>query len=247
MRIVSLVPSLTELIAELGRIGDLVGRTRYCVEPAGRIESVEELGGTKNPDLDRIEELRPDLVVMSAEENRREDYLRLQSAGLQVFVVHPRTVAGAARMIDELGRRIGAGRAARDLSRRCVEAAGGAPAEPLGVFCPIWRAPWMTFGGRTYVADVLRTCGYRSVFDDEDRDFFEVSLEQVALRRPHAVLLPDEPYRFSLEHRTELREAGIDVPAVLIDGRDLSWYGPRIPRALARLRALRRELARSSD
>ncbi len=247
MRIVSLVPSISELIADFGLLSDLVGRTRYCVEPAGRIDAVEAVGGTKNPDIDRILALQPDLVVMSAEENRREDYQRLEREGVRVHVVHPRTVVGAAEMIEELGGLVGALGAASVLARRCraavEESMTQAADAPIDVFCPIWRRPWMTFGGGTYAGDVLRVCGFRNVFESDSRDFFEVSLEQVIRCRPRVVLLPDEPYRFTASHAAELACSGLEACCFSIDGRDLSWYGPRIPGALVRLRAIRREIA----
>ena len=108
VRIVSLVPSLTETLASWGLLGQrLAGRTRYCVEPAGAIDTVEVVGGTKNPDIMRIRELRPDLVVVNREENRREDYDALVAAGLNVHVTHPRTVGEAADMLEDLGRVVG--------------------------------------------------------------------------------------------------------------------------------------------
>ena len=122
----------------------MAGRTRYCVEPAGAIEAVEVVGGTKNPDIMRIRELRPDLVVVNREENRREDYDALVAAGLNVHVTHPRTVGEAADMLEDLGRVVGAPRHGVDLAGRCREACAVALAAangsaPASVFCPITR------------------------------------------------------------------------------------------------------------
>lgn len=245
-RIVSLVPSLTETLADMGLLDRLVGRTRYCLEPSGAVEAVAPVGGTKNPDLAGIIALEPDLVVMNAEENRLEDYQALAAAGLNVYVTHPRTVGEAAAMLAELGRMAGADAAGRRLERACMDALGevvesaSRSARP-SAFCPIWRNPWMTFHRATYVGDVLRTVGFRNVYADDldtGADFFSVDLEDVAGRQPQIVLLPDEPYVFGAEHAKELADRGIGADHALIDGKDLSWYGPRLPSALRRLARL---------
>jgi len=245
-RIVSLVPSLTETLVEFGLLDRLVGRTRYCSEPSALIHAVTTVGGTKNPDVAAILALEPDLVVMNAEENRIEDYNALAGAGLNVHVTHPRTVADAAAMLGTLGRVAGADAAGRRLERACLAALGeareaAARAKRPRVFCPIWRNPWMTFHRRTYVGDVLASVGFDNVFADQsdaEGDFFAVELAAVREKRPNLVLLPDEPYVFGAEHVEELRAQGIGEDFRLIDGKDLSWYGPRLPRALRTLRAL---------
>lgn len=243
-RIVSLVPSLTETLAHYGLIDRLVGRTRYCTEPRGEIEAVATVGGTKNPDVAAIIALDPDLVVMNAEENRIEDYRALAAAGLNVHATHPRTVAEAASMLGELGRVAGAATAGRSLERACTSTLcrvreAALRTQRTRVFCPIWRNPWMTFHRRTYVGDVLAAVGFDNVFADPpaDADFFAVDLDAVLERNPELVLLPDEPYVFADEHAGELAAYGIGRRYRLIDGKDLSWYGPRLPRALRTLGA----------
>ncbi len=248
MRIVSLVPSLTEAVAAMGCLDRLVGRTRYCVEPAGRIEAVPAMGGTKNPDIAAILAAAPDLVLVNKEENRREDAEALAAAGLRVHASHPRTVAEAVAMLAELAELLGvAGTAAAETAgdgfvddcRRALVRAEGAliGRVPVPVFCPIWRNPWMTFGATTYIGDMLRLAGARSVVGRGATDFFEV--DPAALRGLGARLavLPDEPYMFGPTHGRELVEAGVVERFVCIDGKDLSWYGPRIPGALQRLAA----------
>jgi ABC-type Fe3+-hydroxamate transport system substrate-binding protein len=250
VRIVSLVPSLTEALASWGLLDRLAGRTRYCIEPAGSIEAVEVVGGTKNPDITRVRELRPDLVVVNREENRREDYEALVAAGLKVHVTHPRTVVEAADMLEELGRAVGAPEQGKELARRCREARASARAAadgaaPVSVFCPIWRNPWMTFRDATYVGDMLVTARMRNVFGGEpSRDFFEVTLDEVRRRRPSLVLLPDEPYLFAEKHAEELQAAGIDALYVLMCGKDLAWYGPRTPVAIEQIARVARRAAR---
>ncbi len=239
-RIVCLVPSLTETLVHLGAGRRLVGRTRFCVEPAGAIDAVTAVGGTKDPDCDRILALVPDLVIVNVEENRFEDHDRLVEAGLCVHVTHPRTVVEAIAMIRELGVLLALENEAAALAAQCEQslarARASAPARPIRVFCPIWRRPWMTFSSAPYVGNVLAVCGLSNVFGARrGPDFFEVTLEEVARTSPELILLPDEPYPFRIEHAKDLRAAGIGAAAVCIDGKDLAWYGPRIPAALDRL------------
>jgi ABC-type Fe3+-hydroxamate transport system substrate-binding protein len=250
-RIVSLVPSLTELLASWGLGERLAGRTRYCEEPRELMSRVETVGGTKNPDVSRIVELRPDLVVVNREENRREDYEALIAAGLAVHVTHPRTVAEAADMFRALGAVVGASEAAEALAARSRAALAAAeasrPERPVPTFCPIWRNPWMTFSERTYIGDMLTVAGLANVFGGADSpDFFDVDLGEARRRAPTLVLLPDEPYVFEEKHVKELTDFGFRGRFELVSGKDLSWYGPRMPDAVTRLVAFAGKVAAAS-
>ncbi len=256
MRIVSLVPSLTETIVSFGKFDALVGRTSYCEEPVGVIEAVESVGGSKTPDVDRILALRPDLVVVNKEENRAEDAARLESGGLRLHVTHPRSVSQAITMLEELGQAIGADTPAVELAARARVAlaaceAACATRAPLRTFCPIWRKPWMTFREDTYIGDVLRVTGFANVYGGgvgkggqaAKADFFEVDLTELTKQRFDAVLLPDEPFRFEAKHAHELSSSGVSGIKKLIDGKAIAWYGPRIPDALASLSRLSASIA----
>jgi ABC-type Fe3+-hydroxamate transport system substrate-binding protein len=246
MRIVSLVPSLTEALIDFGLADSIVGRTRWCTEPADVVAGIEAVGGTKNPDVARIAELRPDLVIVNKEENRLEDCTAMTDAGLRLHVTHPCTVAEAADMLGELGAACGTPGQGAALAARCREALASASAPPRRVrtFCPIWRKPWMTFRRATYIGDMLARAGCDNVFGErEGRDFFEVPIDEVVAARPELVVLPDEPYVFEAKHADELRAAGVEARFLFVDGKDLAWYGPRIPQGLARLSAAVRAAA----
>jgi ABC-type hemin transport system substrate-binding protein len=235
LRIVSLVPSLTELVFWLGRGKLLVGRTRFCVEPAGEVERVPVVGGTKNPKVERIVALRPDLVIANREENRREDVEALRAAGLEVMVTDPNSVAEAVAMIEELGGRLDSGARARELTEEIVAAlAELAPTIGLRVFVAVWKEPLMGLGSETYGHDLLVGAGAVNVLAGRPR-YPEVSLEEVAGLRPDLVLLPDEPYPFKDEDREAFEAV---APARVVDGKLLWWYGPRIPGAIRALRQL---------
>ncbi len=254
-RIVSLIPSTTELLCRLGLADALVGITVYCREPAELLRDKTRIGGEKDPDLERIRALAPDLVVANVEENVRAHVDTLRAWGIPVHVTFPRTVAGAIAMIRELGALTGtAPRAAALadeldalLARARASTRGG---EPARVFYAIWRGPYMTVGADTYIHDMLAVCGGANVFGDASERYPAVTLDDVAARRPDVILLPDEPFRFRRVHVDDFA-AYPDVPAVrdrrihLVDGKPFSWHGHRIADALRTLPELFRPRASS--
>ncbi len=222
MRVVSLVPSATETLLALG--ADVVAGTRFCDQP-----DLPQVGGTKNPDLDAVVALRPDVVVLDEQENRREDAEALVRAGVRIFVSDVRDVPGARRIVEQLAVLVGVAippETDRGTGRRDAGARRRA-------FVPIWRRPWMTIGPRTYGASVLEHAGWAAV--GGDGDYPVVELGAVARARPDAVLVPSEPYDFREQHLGELRDALPGVPVVRLDGRDLFWWGARTPAALSRI------------
>ena len=176
-RVVSLVPSDTYSVIRLGAGARLVGRTRYCVAPAGEVEAIEVVGGTKDVDVGRVEALEPDLVIANQEENTRGDIERLESAGLRVLVSFPKSVASGIGHLARLARALGldeGAEPARSLVReayRAQRAAEGArkAARPVRVFVPIWMDPLMTVNAQTFIADMLDLVGAENVFADRER------------------------------------------------------------------------------
>lgn len=238
-RLVSLVPSVTELICSLGGANRLVGVTDYCTEPSTVVAGLAKVGGTKTPNCERILGMRPDVVLANAEENRREDYDRLVAGGVRVYVTFPSTVREAAQSIRRLGGLLGLEREAMWLADRIDETLRrlGKPRRRARFFCPIWRNPWMSFNRETFAHDLLFQAGGENVCGDETARYSVVTLPAIAARSPEILLLPDEPYRFSEKHRSSLVPLD-DTPACragrvhFVDGKALSWYGPRTPAAL---------------
>jgi ABC-type Fe3+-hydroxamate transport system substrate-binding protein len=220
-RVVSLVPSVTESL----RAWDVtpVACTRFCEQP-----DLPHVGGTKNPDVDAIVELAPDLVVMCVEENRREDADALSTAGLVTASLSVDSVADVAPALRMLAGLVGADPAVVEP----VEAAAPPP-EPVRAFVPIWKRPWMTLSGGTYGSSLLAAAGVANVYADASDRYPTVTLEEARARRPDLVLAPSEPYPFGERHVPALEEV---APVVLVDGQDLFWWGTRTPAALARLR-----------
>ena len=246
-RIVSLVPSLTETLFALGRGTALVGVTRYCTEPVGAVERLERVGGTKNPDCERIRALQPDLVVVNAEENRREDFEALQRAGLTVFVSFSHRAGDVAGLIHRLGRltqsEAAAQRLGDEVERELDELGRQAQMRRARVFCPIWKNPWMSFNQETYADDMLRLAGGDNVCGDRPQRYCTITLEEIVAADPEVILLPSEPYVFAekdLPSLAALRmtRAHRPVRVHFIDGKALSWYGPRTARGLRYLHAV---------
>ncbi len=247
-RIVSLVPSWTETLFAFGAAEEIVGVTRFCVEPAERTAAVPKIGGTKNPDLKAIGELEPDVVIANAEENRREDIEKLRAAGSAVFTTYSRTVGGAVEAILKLGAVVGrpaeAGAMAREIVREVsvIETGLGAWSRlRFRVFCPIWKNPWMAFNADTYAHDVLRMLGFNNIFAAAGERYPRVTLDEALELKPDFVLLPSEPYEFGQKDVEELKPMlppALSRRVVLIDGRDLHWYGAHMAGGLNRLAAL---------
>ncbi|WP_037670581.1 helical backbone metal receptor [Streptomyces griseus] len=239
MRVVSLVPSLTEAVA-VSVPGALVGATDWCTHPADL--DVTRVGGTKNPGIERIVALAPDLVIANEEENREPDLAALRAAGLTVLVTEVRDVPQAFTELARVLEACGAGSRPRWLDE--AEAAWAAPelAETRSTaVVPIWRRPWMVLGRDTFAGDVLARLGVDHLYTGHAERYPRVPLEELRAGAPDLVVLPDEPYRFTADDGPE---AFPGLSCALVSGRHLTWYGPSLaeaPRVLgAALRAARR-------
>ncbi|MEP7160708.1 MAG: helical backbone metal receptor [Dermatophilaceae bacterium] len=245
-RVVSLVPSLTEALAASLPMSALVGATDWCTHPAGL--TVPRFGGTKNPDVARIVEATPDLVVANEEENKPEHVAALRAAGVPVWVTDIRTVAGA---LTEIGALLDALAAPErgwlaEAERYWAAAGPVVSGRTVDAVIPIWRRPWMFVGPDTYAGDVLARLGVRNVLGSSpdagegglrvgDLDATEryPRRELTGLPPYDLVVLPDEPYRFTAHDGPE---AFAPTPCALVDGRSLTWYGPAMidaPRVVA--------------
>lgn len=244
MRIVSLVPSLTDAVAALGRGEDLVGVTSWCTD--GAPPHAERVVGTKNPDVDRVVALAPDLVLANTEENRAEDLERLRAAGLEVEETYPRTVEQAARMIRRLGELLDARDVAEaratDVEQAAARARAAAPPVQVMALTLVWRKPWMGLGAGTYASDLLATCGFGNVLSGFAEDY--PRLEEGLVLGQDVVLLPSEPYAFGPDDLPAVEALAGAGDARFVDGQALTWHGPRTAAALDVFSALAGELAR---
>jgi ABC-type Fe3+-hydroxamate transport system substrate-binding protein len=230
-RVVSLVPSLTESVAAT-RPEALAGATTWCTHPADL--DVTRVRGTKNPSLAAIKELKPDIVLANQEENRRIDVERLRAAGVPVWVTVIRTLDEAMASLRRMFT-VALGWPSPgwlDLAERTwSEPAHGARVRAA---IPIWRDPWMVVGSATFTGDVASRLGLENVYGDHPDRYPHVDLDEVAVRRPALIVLPDEPYAFSAADGPEMFPC---QRVALVEGRSLTWYGPSLITARALLAA----------
>lgn len=216
-RVVSLVPSVTETLFDLALGDRLVGVTDYCVHPAAGVERLPKVGGTKNPDVYRILELKPDLVIVNQEENRREDAAALQAAGIPVWVTFPRTVQDAMNLLwtmMELFDEPAMVPRARLIEQTVdfVECMGMTRAQPCRVFAPIWYDPLMTFNSDTFAHDLMRVCGGINVFAERERRYpLQADLGQGAAYAPDDPRMDGRDVRYPRVTLAEVEGAQPDV------------------------------------
>ncbi|MFI2781750.1 helical backbone metal receptor [Streptomyces sp. ALB3] len=231
MRVVSLVPSLTEAVAVTAP-GLLVGVTDWCTRPAG-LDAVR-IGGTKNPDTTAVTALRPDLVLANEEENREVDLAALRAAGLNVLVTEIRTLDQAFSELERVLTACGLPPPHWLEESRRAWAALPSVAAPRPAIVPVWRRPWMVLGRDTFAGDLLARLGFRNVYAGHHDRYPRIPPAELNASGAELVVLPDEPYRFTADDGPE---AFPGLPAVLVDGRHLTWYGPSLAEAAGALRA----------
>lgn len=237
-RIVSLVPSITELLCDLGLAGELVGRTRFCIHPRALVGTIPMVGGTKDVDIDRVRALAPTHVIVNVEENRRATADALAEFVPDMIVTAPRAPADNPPLYRLLGGIFGRQREAADLTEQFEQQLRALQQQSWReqrVACLIWHHPWMMAGPDTYIGGMLGLVGWRigvaapagaakASYPRVDPASFGDSLDRV--------LLATEPYRFRQRHIEELQALLPRTPISLIDGEMIAWYGSRAIRAL---------------
>ena len=237
-RIISLVPSQTELLFDLGLNEEVVGITKFCIHPDWAFRSKARVGGTKNVHFDRVRALQPDLIIANKEENVQAQVEEL-SAAYPVWVSDINTLEDALSMIRLLGEVTGKGDQAKAIAHT-IEAGFTAlkPASfPLPTAYLIWKDPYMSIGRDTFIHDLMGRAGFGNLFADRER-YPEVSVHELHERGCRLLLLSSEPYPFAEKHIRELQEQLPDTTIRLVDGEMFSWYGSRLqysPAYFARL------------
>lgn len=222
-RVVSLVPSLTETLFDLGAGDSLAGVTEFCTFP----DSIrcERVGGTKTPDVGRIRALQPDLVHMNLEENLRRHAEEIE-AFAPVFVSEPKSVAGVRDLIGELGAIHECQDRAVELMALLDKAMQSLPARRFTFACAIWKKPWMWCGGDTYVSSLVESAGGENVLGHQRR-YPQMTLDCMASLQPQVLFLPDEPYVFTTEDANEVREQTDARVVGPFPGHLFTWHGTR--------------------
>jgi len=243
MRIVSLVPSLTELVCAIGLADRLVGRTGFCVHPRELVRNIPKVGGTKTVKLEAVRALAPTHVVLNVDENRKETADALAGFVPNLVVTHPLAPLDNLALYRRFGEVFDRAREAESLCAKFQEAYDAARADvrsPRDVLYLIWKDPWMTVSRDTYISRTLDLFGLRTVPAESSERYPKLADP----RAPGAdlVLLSSEPYRFRERHRAEIASL-TGRPTLLVDGEMTSWYGPR---AIAGLAYLQEFTARAS-
>lgn len=245
-RIVSLVPSITELLCDLGLADQLVGRTGFCIHPRETVKGIAKLGGTKDVDIEKLRELAPTHVIVNVDENRREIIEPLSGFVDHIFVTHPLAPQDNLVLYESLGflfsveqRAAKIAQAYRDALAR-IEAISDLPR--LRVLYLIWRDPWMTVAPDTYISRMLKLVNWDSVPQTAADRYPAIELGDY-VASVDKVLLSSEPYPFRDKHVAEIRAiVGEAVEVSLVDGEMLSWYGSRAIAGLEYLRRLAKPL-----
>jgi ABC-type Fe3+-hydroxamate transport system substrate-binding protein len=223
-RIVSLVPSQTEFLIDIG--APVVGRTKFCIHPKEKVGDIAVVGGTKKVLFEKIKELNPDLVVGNKEENYKEEIEELAEE-YPVWMSDVFTLDDAFEMMVSLGKITGKVGDAERMRQICLEALSTVKGRYQGkVLYLIWRNPWMAAGKHTFIDHMLGFLGYENRVSDER--YPELTTEEIKTLRPDKILLSSEPYPFKAKHIHELNEMLPDLSYELVDGELFSWYGSRL-------------------
>lgn len=221
------MPSITELVCELGLAGELVGRTGFCIHPKDVVKPIPKVGGTKSVNLRKIRTLAPSHVIVNVDENTRETADALAEFVPNVVVTHPLAPLDNLALYRQLGNAFGKQREAETLCARFEFAYKDVLKEKFRerkILYLIWKDPWMTVSRDTYVSRTLQLFGMHTLPDKSEKRYPE--LESLAIPGTEMILLSTEPYRFREKHRHELQTA-LRKPVHLIDGEMTSWYGSR--------------------
>lgn len=233
-RIISIVPSQSELLWDLGLQNELVGITKFCVHPDTMYRTIARVGGTKELDLDSIRRLAPDLIIANKEENEQE---QIEALGKQypVWISDIQTLEDALDMIARVGeltnRKSKADQMVAAITKRhkaFVHFTALHIKSEKKVAYLIWKKPYMAAGKNTFIDNLLKGCSMKNIFSSEESRYPEVTSQMMAERKPDLVLLSSEPYPFREKHVDELKTALPDAKILLVDGEMFSWYGSRL-------------------
>ncbi len=242
MRIISLVPSITETLFELGLDEQIVAVTTFCRFPEDKVIHKTKIGGTKSPDRLKILALKPDVILLNEEENRKEDADFFRDHGIRLKVTFPSTVLEAAQIVNELGKEFNAKDKAISICDQINQTLDRIqPARSFPTLIFIWKRPYWTVNKTTYVHSICEVVGLRNVFAQLTERYPQLSQDQIVKANPEVVLFPDEPYLFRGKDVEEFQNQFPELKAVrqqkliMLDGTYLTWHGARTLKALQEL------------
>lgn len=231
-RIISLVPSQTELLADLGLEEEVIGITKFCIHPDRWFRSKTRVGGTKQLHLEQIAALQPDLIIANKEENEQSQVEWLMER-FPVWISDIKTLEQACAMIDSLGEITGKNESAKTITENIKTSfACFTPLDkPLRAAYFIWQDPVMCAGTDTFISHLMQCCNLQNVFSETDGRYPEVSAEKLRELNPDVLLLSSEPFPFAEKHRKAWQQQFPGMRVLLVDGEYFSWYGSRLQNA----------------
>ncbi|HSY77130.1 MAG TPA: helical backbone metal receptor [Bacteroidia bacterium] len=227
-RIISLVPSQTELLYSLGLNEEVVGITKFCVHPEEWFQSKQRIGGTKKLDFDKIAALKPDLIIGNKEENEESQIKQLMQQ-YPVWMSDIHNLEDAFVMMSGVGEVVNKSEKVSELVRTIKVAFEKLKTTQLHTAAYfIWKEPYMVAGGDTFLNNMLNHCGLKNVFENYKGRYPELNKEEIKQCNPEVILLSSEPYPFSDKHIDEFRQICPNSKIALVDGEYFSWYGSRL-------------------
>ncbi len=237
-KIVSVVPSQTELLFDLGLDDEVIGLTKFCIHPKDKVGSKKNVGGTKNLRLKDIALLEPDLIIANKEENTEAD-IRWLMDRFPVYVSDIEEVAVALEMIQDVGRLVGKEAVAESMVADISKALDAfVPIVRFSSLYLIWYDPIMAVGSKNYIHDLMTKCGFDNVLGSHNSRYPELNYEEIRKHNPELILLSSEPFPFKSKHQVELQQQFPATEVVLVDGEMFSWYGSRMRQAVGYLTEL---------
>ena len=228
MKVVSLVPSITEALFDLGLSeNEISGRTKFCIHPSDKVEKVEIVGGTKNLNIEKIKSLQPDLIIANKEENVKEQIEELQK-DFKVLVTYISTIEDNYYLLKNLGNIFNKQNKAQEFNIATYDALQLKLKTPIKAAYLIWKNPYMTIGSDTFIHYILQELGFENIFKDQLR-YPEINIEN--LENAEVVMLSSEPFPFQEKHILELKEIYPEKQIIIVDGEAFSWYGTHIAKS----------------
>ncbi|TZF95253.1 ABC transporter substrate-binding protein [Chryseobacterium panacisoli] len=226
MKIVSLVPSITEALFDLGLTeNEVIGRTKFCIHPQDKIKNVSVIGGTKNINIEKIKALQPDLILANKEENVKDQVEALMGE-FKVTVTNVETIEDNYYLLKNLGQLLGKEEKAQLFNLKIYEILSQSKLEnPVKTAYLIWRNPYMTIGSDTFIHRILSEIGFENIFKDKTR-YPQITTEDLA--DADVIMLSSEPFPFKEKHIEELQAFYPEKKIMIVDGEAFSWYGTHI-------------------
>ncbi len=240
MKIISLVPSITETLFDFG-LGnsEIIGRTKFCIHPENLVKNTAIIGGTKNLHLDKIRKLNPDLIIANKEENVKEQIEELMK-DFRVWITDIETLQDNENFLSELGTLLNKEKTAEDFNRKISDIFNFIKNIRRKKTCYlIWKNPYMTIGSDTFIHSVLEKLGFENVFKNEKR-YPEISVEK--MRAADCIFLSSEPFPFRQKHIDELQKELPEPKIILVDGEAFSWYGTHLAKCAKYFENLKKEI-----